>query len=89
VVWGSCPVGASRQDAVSALLGRNRRLVSASSVVVAFLRGSSRGSLYTVRQAVEQGVPVLVFLCGGGASLPADLASHCLVFPEKELQKMI
>jgi predicted Rossmann fold nucleotide-binding protein DprA/Smf involved in DNA uptake len=85
VVWGYCPVGASRQEAVSALLGRNRRLVSASSVVVAFLHGQSRGSLYTVRQAVEQGVPVIVFLCGGGASLPADLASRCLVFTEKEV----
>jgi predicted Rossmann fold nucleotide-binding protein DprA/Smf involved in DNA uptake len=85
VVWGSCPVGASRQEAVSALLGRNRRLVSASSVIVAFLHGSSRGSLYTVRQAVEQGVPVIVFLCGGGASLPADLASRCCVFKEKEV----
>jgi predicted Rossmann fold nucleotide-binding protein DprA/Smf involved in DNA uptake len=80
VVWGSCPVGASRQEAVSALLGRNRRLVSASSVIVAFLHGQSRGTLYTVRQAVEQGIPVIVFLCGGGASLPPDLASRCLVF---------
>jgi predicted Rossmann fold nucleotide-binding protein DprA/Smf involved in DNA uptake len=85
VVWGSCPVGASRQEAVSALLGRNRRLVSASSVIVAFLHGQSRGSLYTVRQAVEQGVPVIVFLCGGGTSLPADLTSRCLVFTEKEV----
>lgn len=89
VVWGSCPVGALRQEAVSALLGRNRRLVSASSVVVAFLHGQSRGSLYTVRQAVEQGVPVIVFLCGGGASLPADLASRCLVFTEKEVAQYI
>jgi predicted Rossmann fold nucleotide-binding protein DprA/Smf involved in DNA uptake len=82
VVWGSCPVGAQRQEAVSALLGRNRRLVSASSVIIAFLHGSSRGSLYTVRQAVEQGIPVIIFLCGGGASLPADLASRCLVFKD-------
>ena len=58
---------------VSALLGRNRRLVSSCSVLVAFLFGSSRGSLYTVRQAVAQGIPVVVFLCGGGASLPPDL----------------
>jgi predicted Rossmann fold nucleotide-binding protein DprA/Smf involved in DNA uptake len=85
VVWGSCPVDASRQEAVSALLGRNRRLVSASSVIVAFLHGSSRGSLYTVRQAVAQGIPVIVFLCGSGASLPADLASRCLIFTEKEV----
>lgn len=85
VVWGSCSVGALRQEAVSALLGRNRRLVSASSVIVAFLHGSSRGSLYTVRQAVEQGVPVIVFLCGGGASLPPDLACRCCVVTEKEV----
>ena len=85
VVWGSCPVGAQRQEAVSALLGRNRRLVSASSVIVAFLHGPSRGSLYTVRQAIAQGLQVIVFLCGEGASLPADLASRCLVFTEKEV----
>ena len=85
VVWGSCPVGAPRQEAVSALLGRNRRLVSASTVIVAFLHGFSRGSLYTVRQAIEQGVPVIVFLCGGSASLHADLASRCCVVTEKEV----
>ena len=80
VVWGSASAGVSRSSAVSALLGRNRRLVSASSVVVAFLHGPSRGSLYTVRQAVSRGVPVVVFLCGGGACLPSDLACHCYVF---------
>lgn len=73
LVWGPASPGVSRQQAVSALLGRNRRLVSASSVLVAFLFGSSRGSLYTVRQAVGRGIPVVVFLCGGGASLPSDL----------------
>ncbi|MCX5751216.1 MAG: DNA-processing protein DprA [Candidatus Saganbacteria bacterium] len=80
VVWGSGSPGASRGAVVSALLGRNTRLVASSSVVVAFLFGSSRGSLFTVRQAVSRGVPVVVFLCGGGASLPADLARHCFVF---------
>jgi len=54
-------------------------LVSASSVIVAFLHGPSRGSLYTVRQAVSRGVPVIVFLCGG-ASLPPDLIRRCYVF---------
>ena len=62
VVWGSSSPGDPRHAVVSALLGRNRRLVSACSVVVAFLYGSSRGSLYTVRHAVRQGVPVVVFL---------------------------
>jgi len=79
VVWGSGSVGAPRQQIVSALLGRNRRLVCASSVLVAFLYGQSRGSLYTVRQAVSQGIPVIVFICGGGASLPADLFGSCTV----------
>ncbi|MFA5893993.1 MAG: DNA-processing protein DprA [Candidatus Margulisiibacteriota bacterium] len=80
VVWGPASPGAPRQQAVFALLGRNQRLVSACSVVVAFLFGPSRGSLFSVRQAVARGVPVVVFLCGGGASLPADLVSRCFVF---------
>lgn len=88
VVWGSGSAGSSRSTAVSALLRRNRRLVSACSVVVAFLHGPSRGSLYTVRQAVASGVPVVVFLCacpeqgrgGGGAPLPPDLSSRCFIF---------
>jgi len=80
VVWGSGSLGGSRGAVVSALLGRNQRLVSACSVLVAFLFGSSRGSLFTVRQAVSRGVPVVVFLCGGGAVLPPDLATRCFVF---------
>ncbi len=79
VVWGSATPGDSRHLVISALLARNRRLVSSSSVLVAFLYGRSRGSLYTVRQAVGRGIPVVIFLCGGGACLPPDLASHCSV----------
>ena len=82
VVWGSAPVGSPRPVAVSALLRRNERLVSSCSVVVAFLHGESRGSLHTVRRAVSSGVPVIVFLCGGGAFLPPDLARHCFIFSE-------
>jgi len=90
VVWGpfsqqACPPELQRRRAVSALLGRNTRLVSACSVVVAFLFGPSRGSLFTVRQAVARGVPVVVFLCGGGASLPPDLASRCFVFDYSDI----
>ena len=95
VVWGSSSPGAPRQQVVSSLLGRNQRLVSACSVLVAFFFGPSRGSLYTVRQAVSRAcpersrgsVPVIVFLCGGGASLPADLASHCFIFSGGEVIK--
>jgi len=85
VVWGPASSGAPRQQAVSALLGRNQRLVAACSVLVAFLFGPSRGSLFTVRQAIRRSVPVVVFLCGGGASLPPDLASHCFIFSGKEV----
>ena len=79
VVWGPGSLGSPRQQVVSALLGRNQRLVSACSCLVAFLHGPSRGTLFTARQAVRRGIPVYVFLCGGGASLPADLAGHCIV----------
>jgi len=85
VVWGPGSPGAPRQQVVSALLGRNRHLVSACSCVVAFLYGSSRGSLFTVRQAVRRGIPVYMFLCSAGASLPADLAGHCFVINKREV----
>jgi len=83
VVWGSASVGSTRS--VAALLGRNRRLVSACSVVVAFLHGPSRGSLYTIRHAVSRGIPVVVFLCGGGASLPDELIPKCRIFHKQEV----
>jgi hypothetical protein len=54
----------------AALLARSRRLVQASAGVVAFLWGPSRGSVFTVRQAVRSGKPAAVVLVGGGAELP-------------------
>lgn len=83
VVWGSASPGCSRSLAVSALLGRNRWLVSSCSLLVAFLHSPSRGTLFTIRQAIQSGLPVFVFLCGGSASLPADLAKHCYIFNTK------
>src|SRR5439155_18055776 len=56
---------------VAALFARSRRLVQASAGVVAFLWGPSRGSVFTVRQAVRAGKPAAVVLAGGGAVLPA------------------
>jgi len=85
VVWGPASVGSPRHVAVPALLGRNRRLVSACSVVVAFLHGPSRGSLYTIRHAVSRGISVVVFLCGGGVSLPDELIPKCRVFHRQEV----
>src|SRR5213593_2710023 len=54
----------------TALLGRSRRLAQASSGVVAFLWGPSRGSVFTVREAIRSGRPAAVVLAGGGAALP-------------------
>jgi hypothetical protein len=78
VVWGSVVPGSSRHAVISGLFSRSRQLVSASCGLVAFLHGPSRGTLFTVRHAVSRGIPVIVFLCGG-AALPADLASRCVV----------
>jgi DNA recombination-mediator protein A len=80
VVWGSVVPGSSRHAVVSGLFARSRQLVSASCCLVAFLHGPSRGTLFTVRHALSCGIPVIVFLCGGGAALPADLVSRCIVF---------
>src|SRR5439155_16535557 len=55
----------------AALLGRSRRLAQASSGVVAFLWGPSRGSIFTVREAIRSGKPAAVVLAGGGAALPS------------------
>jgi hypothetical protein len=55
----------------SALLARSRRLAHASAGVVAFLWGPSRGSVFTVREAIRAGKPAAVVLAGGGAELPA------------------
>ena len=55
----------------AALLGRSRRLACASSGVVAFLWGPSRGSIFTVREAIRSGRPAAVVVAGGGAALPA------------------
>ncbi len=85
VIWGSASPSSPRSVAVPALLGRNRRLVSACSVIVAFLHGPSRGSLHTIRQAVSRDIPVVVFLCGGGASLPDELESKCRVIHRQEV----
>jgi len=53
-----------------ALLARSRRLVRDAAGVVAFLWGPSRGSVFTVREAVRAGTPAAVVLAGGGAVLP-------------------
>jgi hypothetical protein len=53
-----------------ALLGRSRRLARGAAGVVAFLHRPSRGSVFTVREAIRAGKPAAVIVAGGGAELP-------------------
>jgi len=53
-----------------ALLARSPRLAREAAGVVAFLWGPSRGSVFTVGEAIRAGKPAAVLLAGGGAALP-------------------
>jgi len=70
VEWGMVRPHASRAIVTTGLLLRNQRLVSASSGIVAFLYGESRGTTQTILQAIARGLRVVVFICGGDAVLP-------------------
>jgi len=70
VEWGMTRPHSSRSLVVTGLLERNQRLVRASSGLVAFLYGESRGTTQTILQAIVRGLRVVVFLCGGDAVLP-------------------
>jgi hypothetical protein len=59
-----------------ALLGRSRRLAREAAGVVAFLHGPSRGSVFTVREAIRAGKPAAVVVAGGGAELPVFRAGR-------------
>lgn len=71
VVWGIVAPQSARQAVAVGLLARNTHLVRASSGIIAFLHGASRGTLSTIRRAISHKKRVVVFLCGGGAVLPA------------------
>jgi predicted Rossmann fold nucleotide-binding protein DprA/Smf involved in DNA uptake len=66
VSWGIVQPYDSRQQVVSGLLSRNKRLVRSVSGLVAFFYGESRGTTGTVLQAIQRGIRVVVFVCGGG-----------------------
>ena len=68
--WGLVSPKACRPSVVAGLLERNERLVTDSDGLVAFLHGESRGSSRTICSACAKGRKVVVFLCGGQASLP-------------------
>lgn len=67
--WGQVLPNPTRNEAVAGLLERNRRLVDNSDMLIAYLYGESRGTIYTIKQAVKKGIPVIVFIC---RRLPSD-----------------
>jgi hypothetical protein len=76
VDWGAVSSGSGRGAVIAGLLERNSRLVSAACGLVAFLYGDSRGTCHTIAEAIRRGRRVIVFVCGGGASLPAVGFGH-------------
>jgi predicted Rossmann fold nucleotide-binding protein DprA/Smf involved in DNA uptake len=61
IQWGLCGEGANYSVARVALLERNVRLVKACYGVVAFIDKNSRGSIFTIKQAIKQKKKVVVF----------------------------
>lgn len=72
VDWGCISAGVSRGVVIAGLLERNSRLVRASSGLVAFLYGESRGTRRTIAEAIRLGRRVIVFVCDGESSLPCQ-----------------
>ena len=70
ISWGIVQPHSSRGLVVAGLLSRNQRLVRSAVGLVAFLYGDSRGTVGTVLQAIQRGIRVVVFVCGGGAEVP-------------------
>jgi len=64
--WGMVQKDATRQEVIAGLLGRNRKLAENSDALVAYLYGESRGTMYTIKQAVKKNIPVTVFVCDEG-----------------------
>ncbi len=60
IQWGLCGEGANYSIARVALLERNVRLVKACYGVVAFIDKNSRGSIFTIKQAIKQKKKVVV-----------------------------
>jgi len=61
--WGEVQPDATRQEVIAGLLGRNRRLAENSDALVAYLYGESRGTMYTIKEAIKKDIPIVVFAC--------------------------
>lgn len=61
--------GTSSSEYISALFDRSIELVKASSGIVAFVSGESKGTWFTCEQAARQGKQVVVFSVDGPGSI--------------------
>ena len=61
IVWGTLRGKENYPVVRTGLLQRNLRLIEAVDGIVAFLHGESRGSLFTIRKALSEHFPVVIF----------------------------
>ena len=61
IEWGSVPPSANRPEVIAGLFGRNVRLVRRAAALAAFPHGSCNGTAFTIRKALESGIPVTVY----------------------------
>ncbi len=70
IIWGEVSEDSSRKEVVSGLLRRNKKLVENSDLIIAYFYGESRGTTYTIKEAIKNNIPVLAFVCDKYAKLP-------------------
>jgi len=61
IVWGTLRGKEEYPVVRTGLLQRNVRLIEAVDGIVAFLHGESNGSLFTIRKALAEHMPVVIF----------------------------
>lgn len=69
IIFGPASHRANRSEFVHALFLRSRKLVDHSSGIIAFIKGQSRGSWFTISYAISKGIPVIVFPVNGSSEL--------------------
>jgi len=67
-VWGKATSLQNYIQIRNALLSRNENLVNNSQGLVAFINAKSRGSIFTIKKAINKKIPVVIFPIN--ASLP-------------------
>jgi predicted Rossmann fold nucleotide-binding protein DprA/Smf involved in DNA uptake len=60
-VWSSTTPSQNYIQIRNALLNRNENLVNNSQGLVAFINAKSRGSIFTIKKAINKKIPVIVF----------------------------